>query len=254
MNQFTRLVPSRIKRPLRSRLEQILGVSNDGAIVSYSQEGEDLVLARLFAIEERTTPGFYVDVGAHHPTRYSNTYYFYRRKWTGINLDPLPGSMISFKEMRPLDLNLELAISDTQKTLTYYEFNEPALNGFSEELSRKRDNHKHFKLTSSREIQTHRLIDVLDCHLSGPAVIDFLTVDVEGHDLSVLKSNDWKKYRPKMVLAEDAEVATVSDAQKSQIAIYMTEQGYELLSKTALTLFFAASEFILTSPTGVRIA
>ena len=61
-----------------------------GIQYSFSQEGEDLVLARIF---EGKKNGFYVDIGAHHPTRFSNTHYFYRRGWSGINIDAMPGSM-----------------------------------------------------------------------------------------------------------------------------------------------------------------
>ncbi len=44
--------------------------------IYYSQEGEDILLRRIFGDQ---TTGFYVDVGAHHPKRFSNTCYFYDR-------------------------------------------------------------------------------------------------------------------------------------------------------------------------------
>src|SRR3989304_3055726 len=103
--------------------------------VSFAQEGEDLLLVSLF---EGQASGFYVDVGAHHPRRYSNTLALYSKGWNGINIDAMPGSMRPFQEARPRDINLELAISDERRVLTYYEFNEPALNGFDPELARRR--------------------------------------------------------------------------------------------------------------------
>jgi hypothetical protein len=54
---------------------------------SYSQEGEDMILNRIF---EFRNSGFYIDVGAHHPMRFSNTYFFYRKGWRGINIDAMP--------------------------------------------------------------------------------------------------------------------------------------------------------------------
>ena len=51
---------------------------------SFSQEGEDLLIDRMF---DGQSVGFYVDVGAHHPTRFSNTYLLYLRGWRGINID-----------------------------------------------------------------------------------------------------------------------------------------------------------------------
>ena len=62
------------------------------AIKCYSQEGEDMILRRIF--EEKN--GFYVDVGAHHPRRFSNTYYFYKQGWTGISIEPNPQAAKAF--------------------------------------------------------------------------------------------------------------------------------------------------------------
>src|SRR5580700_9536062 len=95
---------------------------------SYAQEGEDMVMRRFF--ESRATPGFYVDVGAHHPQRFSNTYFFYRQGWRGINIDAMPGSMKAFETLRPRDINIEAAVSAEHQSLTYAIFNEPALNSF----------------------------------------------------------------------------------------------------------------------------
>lgn len=62
---------------------------------SYSQEGEDMVLNRYF---QGKNSGFYVDIGAHHPKRFSNTYFFYKKAWCGINIDAMLGSMDRFKK------------------------------------------------------------------------------------------------------------------------------------------------------------
>lgn len=69
-----------------------------------------MILSRFF---EQKRTGFYVDVGAHHPTRFSNTYLFYLRGWHGVNVDAMPGSMAEFRRLRPRDLNIEALISST---------------------------------------------------------------------------------------------------------------------------------------------
>jgi len=66
--------------------------TQDGYI-SFSQDGEDMVLRRIFSGKLN---GTYVDIGAHHPSLYSNTNYFYQNGWTGINIDPLPGNKLIF--------------------------------------------------------------------------------------------------------------------------------------------------------------
>lgn len=204
---------------------------------SYAGEGEDRVMYRLLQCDSRSS-GFYVDVGAHHPQRYSNTFAFYQKGWSGINIDARPGAMALFNRDRPRDINLERAISDVRQTLTYYEFNDPALNGFCAELASKHNGLAHFKIVGTRPIQTVTLAEVLDQHLPAGQAIDFLTIDVEGMDGAVLRSNDWDRFRPAWVLAEDLEFPGLERAMQSEVVRYLHQHGYELFSKTYNTLFF----------------
>ena len=62
---------------------------------TFSQEGEDLLINRIL---NNKSEGFFIDIGAHHPIRFSNTYFFYRKGWRGINVDAMPGSMKAFEQ------------------------------------------------------------------------------------------------------------------------------------------------------------
>ena len=205
--------------------------------LSYSQEGEDMMLARFFS--EQTT-GFYVDVGAHHPQRFSNTYYFYLKGWRGINIDAMPGSMEIFNKLRPNDINLEFPIYDSNQTLTYYQFNEPALNGFCEKTTHERDGLKHYKIIAQKKLPTYTLAEILDKYLPVHQKIDFLNIDVEGLDYQVLKSNNWQKYRPKIVLIEDFNLSSLKGIDESKLAVFMDKQDYQLYGKSVCTLIFTA--------------
>jgi FkbM family methyltransferase len=202
---------------------------------SYSQEGEDLVLRRMFD-GQRT--GFFVDVGAHHPKRYSNTYYFYINGWRGINVDAAPGSMQPFSQARPRDINVEAAVASENKALTFYEFDEPTLIGFCKDISLNRHENGPYKIVGERQIETVTLTEVLDRCLPAGQRIDFLNVDVEGLDLDVLASNDWTKYQPTVVLAEDLTLTSMRDLDKSPVVCLMQQQGYELYCKVVNTLIF----------------
>lgn len=169
------------------------------ATKSYSQEGEDLILQRIF---EGKKQGFYIDVGAHHPFRFSNTYLFYKRGWSGINLDAMPNSMKIFKKYRPGDTNLEIPVGKDEEKLKYYIFNEPALNTFDESRIEGILQKPEYSLLDKIEIQIRSLKSILDEYLPKGQCIDFMSVDVEGLDFEVLKSNDWEKYRPKILLVE----------------------------------------------------
>ena len=205
--------------PKRAK-EKIINIKNhyfDGySLKSYSQEGEDMILKRLFEKQEK---GFYVDVGAHHPKRFSNTYYFYKKGWNGINIDAMPNSMKLFNKIRPRDINIEKPISDEKQILTYYAFNEPALNGFSKELSDSRvKEENNYHIIFEKDIETSTLEEVLDINLPRNQEIDFLSIDVEGLDFMVLKSNNFEKYKPKVILIEILG-SSLSDIDNNEISI-----------------------------------
>ncbi|MBM3711939.1 MAG: FkbM family methyltransferase [Actinobacteria bacterium] len=202
--------------------------------VSYSQEGEDLILARIF---ERKQVGFYIDIGAYHPIRFSNSHLFYTKGWSGINIDAMPGSMKIFNELRPRDINIEAAISNKIEELEYFSFNEGALNTFSRELAISRATIENYFILSELKIQTQRLSDILDEHLPVNQPIDFLSVDTEGFDLNILKSNNWEKYSPQIVIAEDLQKEQ-NQFMSSELFLYMQSLNYTFFAKTFNSFFF----------------
>ena len=206
---------------------------------SYSQEGEDRVVERIVNEWRKSTPGFYVDVGAYHPQLYSNTYAFYLNGWKGINIDARPGAMELFGRLRPNDINLEVAVSDLKQTLTYYEFDDPALNSFCPEWGPE---HPTYRVIGTRQLTTVTLAEVLDQHVPEGQVIDFLSIDVEGMDDRVLRSNDWTRFRPKLVLAEDACFPGFDRAMDSSVTAVLAQHGYQLCSRLKNTLIFLRTD------------
>lgn len=204
---------------------------------SYGQDGEDLILDRLL---ERQASGFFVDVGAHHPARFSNTYLFYRRGWCGINIDAQPGSMQRFKCKRPRDINIECGVAGQPGLLTYYRFNEPALNTFDAgEAQRK--NRAPYRLLDTVDVEVQRLDTLLERHLPVDQSIDFMSVDVEGKDHEVLASNDWTRFRPRFVLAETLRTDVLHLADCPVVDL-MRSKGYVPVSKAYNTTFFARED------------
>ena len=198
---------------------------------SWSQEGEDLILSRVFG-SKRT--GFYVDVGAHHPFRFSNTYKFYKMGWRGINIDASPGSMETFKKHRKRDINLEIPVGLELKPLNFYIFNEPALNSFDKIISLKRNNAQNDnKIIKTIPLESRKLSDILEEYLPPGQEIDFLSVDAEGLDFEVLKSNDWHQFSPSIVLVE------ILPGKHSTIENFMLNQGYMFYAKSGNTVFYS---------------
>lgn len=210
----------------------------DYSNLSYSQEGEDLVLSRFF---NGKANGFYVDIGAHHPYRFSNTALFYKAGWRGINVDPLPGTKRKFDHARSRDINLEMGVSLQSGQIPYFSFAEPALNSFDVELSRRRELAGH-RLIGVINIETKPLSKILHDYLPSGTAIDFLSVDVEGYDNQVIESNDWAAFRPKMVLVECLGGHDLQALCQTSTAKYLIGLGYLIVAKTYNTVFFELRE------------
>jgi FkbM family methyltransferase len=220
----------KLRRFLREIKEEVLDIYSEK---SYSQEGEDMILRRILGDKKN---GFYIDVGAHHPKRFSNTYLFYKKGWSGINIDAAPGSMAPFKKARTRDINLELAIAKDRRELTFYIFNEPALNSFDEKLSYSRINDK-FHIIEQRTILTQTLEEILRENISHNQKIDFLSTDVEGLDLEVLQSNNWNMFRPEYILVECLNLDWTNFTRDS-CCKFLIENGYIPFAKTVNTTIF----------------
>jgi len=201
---------------------------------SYSQEGEDRVLESLFN-EQKI--GFYVDIGAHHPFRFSNTYLFYKKGWKGINIDATPKSMDLFNKYRTRDINIEFAVSNSTKPLEYYSFQESALNGFSRKLTKWRLKNTNYKLKETIKIKPVKLSYILDKHVPKGKEIDFMNIDVEGFELNVLLSNSWDKYSPMYILVELLRVQP-EELINDKIYKFLKSKKYQLIAFTGRTAFF----------------
>jgi FkbM family methyltransferase len=222
----------RVNKKWKDYLKTALGLYGQK---SYSQEGEDLVLDRIFGGKKH---GFYVDVGAHHPKRFSNTYLFYKRNWMGINIDAMPGSMELFKRFRSRDINLELAIAIEPGTRTYFFFNEPALNGFDPSLSYERHSQEGpYKIIGRQPIETVRLEHVLENYVPVGRTIDFITIDTEGLDFEVLQSNDWERFSPRAVLIEILG-QNLDDILTSDASTFLCSRGFDPIVKLFNTIIF----------------
>lgn len=199
----------------------------------YSQEGEDLILARFFGYQ---ADGFYVDVGAHHPLRFSNTQLFYDRGWSGINIDAMPGSMAPFRVHRKRDINLETGIGDVAGTLRFHIFDEPALNTFDADIAAQQ-NAGAYNLEKVIDVEVTTLRDILSKYVPANKAIDFLSIDVEGRDLQVLQSNDWNRFRPRVIVAESLR-SRLGEMSADPVAVFLDGIGYEAFAKTVNTLLF----------------
>jgi FkbM family methyltransferase len=253
-NKLKSVIPLGFNSTLKDTIEYLSdALTKKGEF--YSSYGEDAILQRFFEhkawredqrsfvpfLGTRLKTGFYVDVGAYMPKTFSNTYCFYKRGWRGINIDATPGSIRIFDRVRNRDINLEGAVSDRETELVFYWWGTRSqVNTLSPEAALKRD----WPLAQTpREVrvQSLRLDTILDRYLPKDQPITFLSVDVEGHELEVLRSNDWRRYRPEFVVVEKHE-DSIHEILKSEVASLLEEVGYSLYSWAKPSLIYKADD------------
>jgi FkbM family methyltransferase len=200
----------------------------------FSQSGEDAILKGFFGNKlGNKKKGFFVDIGAFHPTHGNNTFFFYINGWNGINVDAAPGSMIPFNKERKRDINIEVGVSKTEGEKTFFYLGkDSSMNSFSEQFI-KEDRKLESKIQSEIKIQTLRLDTLLDKYLPQNQEIDFMSVDVEGMDLEILESNNWAKYTPKVIVVE-MQAQKMVEVFDNEINVFLVSKGYEPYAKTLL--------------------
>jgi len=163
---------------------------------TYSMLGEDIFIDKFF---KNKKTGFYVDVGAYHPLEGNNTNLLYKKKWNGINIDVNPLSIKLFKYARKDDLNLNIGISNKKKIVKlYFRKKLNMLNTLSKKLAKI-----HFRNGfQQKTVKTNTLNNILELSKYKNRKIDFFNLDVEGHELNVLKSLNFKKYKPSLICIE----------------------------------------------------
>jgi len=158
----------------------------------------------------------------------------YKSGWRGINVDPNIDTIKLFNKYRPMDTNLHLGVSKSEQDLTYYNFTHSGVNTFSKEHAEMKSNSNGNKLIDTQLLKCVPLSKILDENLKNSEQIDVLDIDVEGLDLEVLESNNWDKYRPKVILVEDREFR--DQMQDSAIFSFLNSHGYTFHSYQNITL------------------
>lgn len=207
--------------------------------IFYAQFGEDQFLAHLFAGDQK---GIYVDVGAHHPFRYSNTAYLYTKGWSGVNIDAEEQAIDMLKRYRANDINLCEVIGDEDgKEVSLTRFVDHAVTSADPEHVARWEQ-SGAKIVAHEKRQLRRLGTLLEEYLdiiSPDRKIDYMNIDVEGMTLQVLRSNDWDKFAPRIVSAEvEGAYETLEDMLASEVCSYMKNLEYNVIAAMGPTIFF----------------
>ena len=166
---------------------------------SKSQIFQDLLVLYFTGLKKN---GFFLDIGAGDGVNISNTFILEKNfNWNGIVCDPLPTWHKSLEKNRKCIIdkrcvykssNLEMIFEDCYKC--------PEVSGLKDELEMDH-NHNLRKDTRSLKVQTVSINDLLEEH-NSPRDIDYISIDTEGSEFSILKELDLNKYNVSIFTVE----------------------------------------------------
>ena len=212
----------------------------------YSFSGVDVIIKSIFSKKKN---GIYVDVGCQHPIKNNNTYLLYRKGWSGINVDLDQKNIELFISARPKDFNVNIAISDKvgDADLFFYHDKSP-INTINENVK----NFQKAQVQKIKKIQTTTLNNVIKESPFKNSQIDFLSIDVEGHELNVLRSFDFLRYKPKVIVVEFLDLTVnnleiknldINKVLNSEIYSLLKDHNYTLVNSIYSDLVFIENNF-----------
>ena len=214
--------------------------------ISYSYGGIDSLILNIFKNKKN---GFYLDIGCGHPIKNNNTYLLNKKGWSGINIDLDEENIDLFNSYRKKDVNLATAVSDKEgETDLYFYHSKSALNTISKENA----DFQKAKISTIKKIKTQTINKLIENSPFKDRKIDFLSVDVEGSELSILKNFDFTKYSPKVIVVEYLDLSlkkleiknlNINNIIKSEIYKLIESNNYTLANILHSDLVFINNNF-----------
>jgi FkbM family methyltransferase len=177
---------------------------------SYAQHGEDLILWRFFGGRRE---GMFVDVGAHDGITFSNTYLLEQQGWRGVCIEPNPDVYPTCWVNRRKSVCIMSAVGEREGIATLHR----DVSGLFASLVSALPVLEVDRIS----VRTHTLDGLLDGLEWVVPKIDFISIDVEGMELAVLRGFDVARWQPRVLIIE----ANTDDA-RAELVHYMGTLGY----------------------------
>ena len=198
---------------------------------SFAQHGEDVQLVAL--LRSLGADGAYVDVGANHPFKLSNTYLMYRLGWRGVCVDPLPRFKKLYERWRPDDQFFNTAVGEFAGEIELHEFEWDPLSTLDSSLAEQYIQGGFRRLR--RVPVSVKTIDQLLDESGITSPVSLLSIDIEGHELPALKSMSFDKWRPVVVCIE---AVTAAGGRNEDALQYLIQHGYKMHGDLGLNVIF----------------
>jgi FkbM family methyltransferase len=171
-----------------------------------------------------------------HPEHLSNTALFHLFGGSGINIEPDPKLYTAFLRHRPHDINLNVGIGPSAETMSFYCMADPSLNTFFPGETERLSHEQNVAIVEVLPIRVRPIQDILNEHRFTP---DFLTLDVEGLEMSILRSYDWPHHRPGVICVETVGYSsTGSSVRDSAPGEWLQGLGYIPVAQTLANSLF----------------
>jgi FkbM family methyltransferase len=210
---------------------------------SYGQFGEDRILEEIFGDRAE---GYCVEIGAHDGLTGSASYLFEKRGWQCLLVEPIPALVEEIRRHRACTV-VNCAVSDREGAATF------GVAEGVEEMSTLDLTPGHLKWIKRsggavREMTVPTAtLDSLLAEAAFPE-IQFITIDVEGHEVAVLEGFTLEAHRPRIVIIEDNSIKG-----DPRVARYMADRGYVHFRRTGVNEWYAhESDMELVQPDEIR--
>ena len=203
--------------------------------LSYSQNMEDYHLSLAFSGQ---ATGTYIDVGAGHPIADNVSFWFYERGWHGIVVEPQPELAALYRRLRPRDVVVRGLLGRQGGEIDFHVVDR--LHGLSTTVEDVAHRARAFGITHQTVRMPVATLAKL-CEEHELETIDFLKVDVEGAEADVLLGGDWRRFRPKVIVAE-AVTPMTSEPSWQDWEPYLIAQDYRFVLFDTLNRFYVAQE------------
>lgn len=209
---------------------------SDNHRISYSQSGEDLIIRQIFTAlgRERIT---YLDLGANHPTRFSNTYLFYSNGSSGVCVEPDPAAQPLFRRWRGRDTLLTCGVGLKEGEADFYVMTTNTLSTFSKEEAERYQGYGSQKIVKVVKQPLKPVNRILEQHFEKCP--NLISLDIEGLDFQILQSLDLDKWRPEVFCIETLTYTEDKTERKlEEIMEYMKGRGYMVYADTFINTVF----------------
>ena len=204
--------------------------------ISYAQNFEDI---RLWRALQSVENGFYLDIGANHPTDDSVTRAFYDHGWRGINIEPVSTYYEALCQQRPNDINLQCVAGENAESLTFYTIADTGLSTVEASVARQ---HRESGMdVREQTVQSRTLASICEQYAQDRP-IHFLKIDVEGHEETVLRGMDFSRWRPWIILIETPW------ARDQAWESLVTNAGYQSILFDGINTYYLAEEHLALKP------